>query len=321
VDNTHSLGFTGTDKCGTSPLSLDGWLEFNRLKWGLQPFRLRLTQHSKVLPALDVVLYLDRNGRIRQPRLNPYLPFRFLSTPTQQCQRIQRQWLAVSGLLAEEFAGRGLSGMVSFPPEIIDVREFQWRGFLAEARYTFYLTLPYRVKDADSAVRKQVAKAQRLGYRCERTTHVDDICFCLKETERRQGFHHHLDEADLQLALKLMGEDSLRCYVCYAPNGEAASARVVLQHCEHAIDWVAGTVGDHLANGVTQFVISYMLEDLEESRISTFDYCGANIRSIAASKATWGGELMPYYRVTPHNMKRLARFMLDMRHYRRWFEW
>lgn len=302
-----------------SPLSLDGWVEFNRIKWGFKPLRLRLTAQGKQLPALEAVLYVDRRGRIHQPNRNPYLPVAFSPTSTAQPQRLYRQWLSLSELLGEEFYQRGVAGAVSLSPEVTDVREFQWKGFLAEPRYTLWLDLPYSVGNADPAVRKQIAKATRLGYRCEQTRSVEDVCFCLKETEKRQGFHHNLEAGDLLLAMELLGDEVFRCYACYAPDGEVASARIVLRHPDgHALDWVAGTVEKHLTNGVTQLLISFVLDDLGKSGAVSFDYCGANIKTVAASKATWGSRLRPYYTISAPNLKGLARFAMRMWKYRRW---
>ena len=52
-------------------LTLDGWLEFNRIKWGLSPVRLSLSDSESQRPAVELVVYTDREGRIKTPKLNP----------------------------------------------------------------------------------------------------------------------------------------------------------------------------------------------------------------------------------------------------------
>lgn len=306
-----------------SPLSLDGWLDFNRSKWKLEPLRLRLSEQGKDLPMVEICLYLDSRGRICQPRLNPYLPVRFSPTPTGHLPKIYRQWLTLAELLTQEFYGRGLRGTICFPPDIVDTRQFQWSGYLVEPRYTFVLEIPYDPERADHAVRKQIAKATRSGYRCERTRVFHDVYVCLKDTEDRQKFSYEIAPQDLELAGKLLNDDVLRCYACYAPNGKVAAVRVVLM-CPKgaAIDWLAGTSGDHLTSGATQLLISYILEDLHKAGAVLFDYCGANMKSVAASKATWGGQLQPYYAISAPNLRGLARVIcLRTRAYGRWMEW
>jgi len=59
-------------------LTLDGWLEFNHIKWGLSPVRLSLSESTSERPAIELVIYTDKRGRIKTPKLNPYTPLAFL---------------------------------------------------------------------------------------------------------------------------------------------------------------------------------------------------------------------------------------------------
>ena len=53
---------------------LDGWLKFNEEMWGYKAERVMYTLPGKDKPALEGVLYLTKNGKVRQPPLNAYLP-------------------------------------------------------------------------------------------------------------------------------------------------------------------------------------------------------------------------------------------------------
>ena len=55
----------------TSPLFLEGLLEFSRHKWGLTPVRARFSEEGSVLPAVETVYYLNQRGRITAPHLSP----------------------------------------------------------------------------------------------------------------------------------------------------------------------------------------------------------------------------------------------------------
>ena len=123
-------------------LTLDGWLEFNRRKWGLSPVKLRLSESESDRPAVEVVVYTDSKGRIKTPKINPYMPVAFLPTDTRSVPRLERQWLSVSELMVKEFKERGVVNAVSFPPSIVDVRPWKWAGFQASVDYSFYMELP-----------------------------------------------------------------------------------------------------------------------------------------------------------------------------------
>lgn len=288
------------------PLALDGWLQFNEYKWKLKPSKLRFNIDNKEVPSVEAIVYLDRRGRIVMPPLNPYLPVSFYPSQTNKVYRLRRQWLSVSGLFADALQKR-VYGAVSFPPDIIDVREFQWRGFLIEPRYTFYLTLPLDLSNVDHMVRKQINKALSNGFQIQRSLCFEKVIECLADTERRQGFTYHLNINDLHEANRLIGEDNFRCYVAIAPNSEVASARIILKGSgSHAVDWVAGTKKEFLNSGITQYLISYALEDLVKDGITTFDFAGANLPTVQAAKSSWGGELKVYYVLRQPSIRALA---------------
>jgi len=293
-------------------LALDGWLEFNRVRWGLSPTRLRLSEHDGSRPAVEMVVYTDNRGRIRMPSLNPYLPVTFIPTDSESLPRLTRQWLTVSELAVAEFRQRGVVNSISFPPCISDVRPWQWSDYHVGVRYSFYLDLPYCLDSAESQIRTKIRKAERMGYRCERTLRMDTVLECIDDTAQRQQFEYGLSRTDLECCLQFLGTEVLRAYVCYAPNGDAASAQVMLSSPgTSAVGWLAGTKRDHLASGCSQLLIAFALEDLATAGASGFDHAGANIPSVATAKAAWGSRLVPYYTIREPNMRGLARYMLD----------
>lgn len=302
---TTSTGPEAPDVAGgvRSILFDDGWLEFNRFRWGVTPERVRFAREGKGLPAVEAVYYLNRRGQIWKPTTtNPYLPLVFLPTPTQSSARLDHQWLDVGLLLAADMRERGLANPVTLAPEIDDVRPWIWTGFRTSVRYTYHLALPYDAARQDPSVHRQIAKAARAGFRAERVEALDDVFACIDGSQQRRHFDYKICPDDLRLARELIGADRLRTYVCYAPNGEPASARVILhQPGWRAIDWLVGTRDRYLPSGATQFLLASVLEDLAQAGARGFDFEGANLPGVAASKATWGGRLVPFMTIeAPH---------------------
>lgn len=237
----------------------------------------------------------------------------FRSTLTSSQVRLQRQWLEVAEPFAADLERRGLARAVALPPEVFDLRPWQWRRFRVSTRYTFYLEFPYTVADADSSVRKNSRKAVDAGYRVNREADMRAVHACLLATERRQGFSHDISVQELELVRELLGEDHCRAYVGRAPDGTPVSARVVLHvPGARAIDWVAGTDSAHLQSGVTQHLIAHVLDDLQNAGASGFDFAGANIAPVAAAKACWGGTLTAYHIVESTDLRFLALTMRDL---------
>ncbi len=216
---------------GTSVLALDGWLEFNRLTWKVQPLRLTFTggeAGQQNQPRLEPVVYVDKGGHIVHPPRNPYLPVCFQSTPTHALHRQAHQWLDLSHQLVTDTKRRGLQNTMNLAPSVVDVRQWQWAGYHAGVRYTMVIDLPFASDQMDKALGRTYRKAEQAGFRGDRTTNWSDVVACLSETEARQGFRLGVSAADLRLAADLLGEEHVRAYVCYAPNGEPASAAIVL---------------------------------------------------------------------------------------------
>lgn len=297
---------------GASALALDGWLEFNRVKWKLEPRRLTFTAPNTDLPSIEAVVYLDRRGQVHHPPRNPYLPIRFQSTPTLKRHRRSRQWMEMADLLAAETRRLGLTNTLHLPPEIDDVRAWQWAGFRASVRYTLFTEFPFYLEPADTSVGKIVRRAEMAGYRSVRTTNMADVTACVTETERRQGFQLGLSTADLELAARLLGEEHFRAYACHAPNGEPASVSIVLHlPGAPAIGWVGATRTADLRGGAAQQLESVIIKDLERSGASSYDLGGANIRGIAIAKGTWGSRLRPYYTLEGYSVRKLAKWTLN----------
>ena len=285
-----------TEEGRRDPLFLPGWQEFNRLKWGVTPLPVQLGLENSDLPRLDAVLYLNPRGRVVRPPLNPYLAIAFQPTSTTHSFRIASQWMKVAQRLVSKMREFGLSRPLFLPPEVGDVRPWQWSGFRTSVRYTYHLDFPYDLRMADTGVRSRMRRAQRLGYVCERTTNVRAIWECLKATEERQGFDHRLTVEDLELARRCMGDEHLRGYVCYGPQGEPASAAYVLfSPGGKGIGWLHGAKKEHLSDGVVQLLDAFILEELQANGATEFDFVGANLPGVATAKSYWGCELIPYY--------------------------
>ncbi len=290
-----------------SPMFLDEWLEFNQHKWGLKARLWQTPEDASGLPSLRAVLYTDSRNRLRMPPRTPYLPVEFQSTPTESSIRLYRQRLQVFEPLAEEMYGLGADGTILLAPEVTDVRPWNWAGFRTSVRYTFHIQLPWDSESMDPRLRRTVAKSKRAGYVCTRSYKMQEVIECLQGTEQRKGFVHDMTVDDLETAVNILGEEHLRCYICYSSQGEPAASRLVLAQPQGmAVDWLAGTRTKDIKSGATQQLIQFILDDLSEAGSICFDFAGANIPSVALSKACWGTELVPIYSLAPTGIRGVA---------------
>lgn len=293
------------------PEILRQWAEFNRLKWNCQVVTARFKAASSEAYA-ESLFFLNEDGKLYLPPLNPYHPTLFQPTPTTRVYRIERQWHEVAAGLIGELLQVGGYASFCLPPEITDIRPFLWEGFKVDVKYTYRLKLPYDPSFISQSVRGRYKKADSLGYYSARSYNMEEVHSCLFGTEERKGFSHELSASDLELARSLLGDQAFRCYVCYSPDGEPVSANIsLLLNRSKALGWIAATKSEHLSGGVAQQLQRFELDELAASGVTEFDFGGANLPSVSEAKAQWGGELVPYYVIRNPGFKQVLRSGLD----------
>ena len=285
---------------------LDGWLKFNEEMWGYKAERVMYTLPGKEYPALEGVLYLTKNGKVKQPPLNAYLPLQFYPTPTEKNCKLYTQWMSVAKLLAEDIKKRGIAGNISFPPGFVDGRWFQWLGFDVTFRYTFVTSLPNNLSDVGSEVRTHIRKAEKQGYTLVNNPSLDDVVYCLNQSALYKKFmavsKNLLSTAQLYIGKKLY------CQIAKTPNGLPVATQVNFGIDNGiCIGWLAGIDRHYISDGINQYLISKVLQDITEDNCCAFDFCGANMESVARAKAAWGFPLVPYITLVDRSAPQLLR--------------
>lgn len=297
-----------------SPLFLDSWVEFNCRRWDVKPVHLEYHPNDSELPLLRAILYTDRKGRILLPPRNPYLAIFFRPTPSQHSYALSSQWQQTAGLLAVEMHQRGFANFdIALPPEAEDVRPWQWLGFRAAIRYCQQIDLPFDLSLADNMVRKQIKKSLRFSCSCDRTTNMSEIFACLRETEVRQSFRlTAFSQQELDMAQRMVGVDNYRAYFCQMPNGELASALVVLhQPGSCALALFFGTKSAYLNTGAARLLVHYALTDLHAVGAVGFDFGGVSTPSVAMAKEALGGQVKRYYSLEDYSTRQFGRWVLN----------
>jgi hypothetical protein len=294
------------------------WISYCKIRWGVSPVRVRYGAGGQSALSIEALYYLDKHGRILE---SPVHPGPYLSVVTHLPANVlpedsAEQWLVAAQLMARDMRLRGLASKLALPPTIVDVRPWLWEGFLVSPLYTYYVDLPHDRSQVRTQVKGHARQAAKAGYTCKQTDNLNDVVDCLNDSQKRQNFDIHLGLLDLTVLQRELGEDTLRTYVGYAPDGEPASASVNIHETGGAvINWLAGTKSSHLSSGINQLLTASILDDVEKAGASAFDFAGANLQSVATAKQQWGGRLKPFYSIDGGSITELAR---DMRRYWRY---
>lgn len=294
-----------------NPLFHEGWMEFNRQKWSITPERLKFSPEGKTKWELDVVIYQTKTGRICKPPLNAYLPLHFKTSGNLPGIRARR-WREASSKLVACLNNNKTRGLVALPPEITDVRELIWSGWIARPRYTYYLNPIQAIESANPEVKNKIRKGHRNGFYCSVTTDFDNVYACLTLPEKRKGFKHRITAADLHHLYELMGPDNFVCFGCYSPEGKMVGAWVRIYHPGGiAIALMAGMQTKALKAGAQAVLTEYALNYFAQAGCKVFDFAGGNLSTVATMKEAWGGRLKTYYEITARDLRYLAREHLE----------
>ena len=294
------------------PMLLEGWLRFNEEHWGLTAKRLVLSPEKGSSWELQTVLYANRKGVIVQPPRNPYLPVQF-STSATRVSAINRRKRDSLEALAKVLGGYKGQRPLALDPGVQDVRPFVWKGQVVRPRYTYTLPLPGWREQADKTVFQKARKAEKGGYTVEKTSDYEAVQGCLEGAQDRKGFDHKVSARGLARLAELMGGDHFVCFLARDADGAPKGAWVrIYVPGGRALAWSAGVHTEALKDGVNSLLGVHALEWFESKGCTSFDFVGANIPGVAAMKEAWGGELTPYYVVSPRNLRHLALEARDM---------
>lgn len=285
------------------PLFHEGWIAFNERQWGVRAERVELGPKSGTAWSLQAVLYRSKHGGLVTPPRNAYLPV-LIDTGEARASTMQSRRREAIAAFADRVATLGVSRSLTLSPVVDDARPFQWFGFEAAPRYTYYIDLPLQRGRLHTSVLKKIRKAMHAGYVCEVASDLREVHDCLRAPEERKEFDHKVDAKELGHLFKSMGPDSFVALICRSAEGTAIGAKI--QFCSaggmvHA--WSAGVKTDGLNRGVNQLLNSFALQISSERNCTVFDYCGANIPSVAVAKEAWGGRLVPYYTIRPKSFR------------------
>ncbi|MCS7229761.1 MAG: GNAT family N-acetyltransferase [Candidatus Kryptonium sp.] len=177
---------------------------------------------------------------------------------------------------------------------IDDIRQFKWLGYKILPRHTFVLSLESTEKIWDgfsNSLKRKIKDAQERGLNVVRTKWADKLAeHQILSFERTGGrFFIGLDELK-RLIQNLVEKNLLTVYHLVDKNNQVIASRGVSIWNGKAYDVIAG-MGEREINSATHFLVWKILEDLSSQGVREFDFCGADIQSVAFFKMQFGGDI------------------------------
>ncbi len=263
-------------------------------------------------------LFVSRSGRRHTSAANPPLTAYvslLLAPRVRKDENREAEWemRTIGEILAKVHGSRYDRVSLVHAPSLVDIREFTWQGWTVSPRYTYVRSLdcPDFVADLSKNHAKNFRKASRAGY----TVSIADDCrqrldafLVIFENSYKTVPAAYLPHCHFVRTLLHACENkgTALLYEAKDASGDVQAARIVWLSCrQQVMDWAAATTDTGRADGVTAFLLAKIFEDLRDRGYREFDFCGANMRSIARYKAGFNATLTPYYATSLERPPRL----------------
>jgi len=244
-------------------------------------------------------LWLDRKLGFLAPNRAPVTPYlspviRLPHHPAKSASRMEQ----LVNLIAPRLKRYPL-GRLFLPPEMIDIRPFLAQGFSALPRYTNRIIFEKEGEpDFLPQVRNKLRRAEKAGLVVEESGDVEALIKLNQDTYRRQGIPSIFSENFLRSVMELLvaaGHGKL--WLCRNPEGEPIACRLVLRDENWGYDLLAASADRREGEedfGAGPFLVAHILSEMR-TLVAGYDFCGANIPTISAFKASFGGKLSPFF--------------------------
>jgi hypothetical protein len=190
---------------------------------------------------------------------------------------------------------------INLSPALKGIRSFQWLGFNCQPRYTYLHNLTKHQEQTlprDSSLRNKIRKAKRNQIKIKAKNDFSLFWSLYEKTFKRQKFLPPFSKNDfLYLTREYEKSGLIKMFVARNKRKKAIAARIEVEDKPFVCDWIAGADPELLGSGGNQLLMWEILNYYSKNGYQTFDFCGADIPSVAKYKASFGGKLIQYFNI------------------------
>jgi len=253
----------------------------------------------------------NKRGPISFYRTPPLMPGNALAISLKSINNatVSGEIKAVMMSIADYYASMKWSIVsLNFPPEIIDLQPFAWRGFKVISFYTYRLPLPLTreaiMERMHFKLRNAIAKAQADGLKCLRVADISLVRnMVLSSLERKNvsAYRHIMDD----LFKNIASEANSVAFVSYDGEKPIAASFCIID--KDKVFYLFGGY-DYLSKhrGAGALCLFQSILFANEIGKSIFDFEGSMLPKVERYFRDFGADLTPYYSVNKAN------FLLEM---------
>lgn len=190
-------------------------------------------------------------------------------------------------------------------PFISDIRSFNWLGWSTQVIYTYHVDLAKADFSAlTPKIRKIIRKAENSGVIIERSDDFSVAHDLLAKTFRRKGVSLPLSSWQLsQICLRCA--DNVVLFVAKTHDGKAIAFNIWIVDFKRRVAYALFSGFDYAYQDTeaTSLRKWKCIEYFKSNGFAILDLVGAENKSIANFKASFEGDLVPYYQVSKVSMR------------------
>lgn len=231
------------------------------------------------------------------PVLAPYCGFLFAPFSGTRPSEGEHQHAVDAGALIASLLSGYQQVFLLHGPGVDDVREFLWRGFSCQVRYTYTLDIADAERLCDGLERKarRVVKKAEAGLFVENSRDTMVLGSRYEQLYRDRGIRPPIPRTLIEtLARRALDEGIGEIRVARDSAGEVVSALFLVFDHRTVYALASGAIPSRNDEGGASLLFWDAMNRHAGTR-ATFDFVGANMRSIAFFKKGFGGRLTPYF--------------------------
>jgi hypothetical protein len=232
----------------------------------------------------------------RNPYFTPHISWSWQHSSnktTSQNNTWKSAMLLMIGLLKQQPIAKI---QIAFPPDIIDLQSFVWKGYNVSPRYTYHIDLRQSMENIlsnlSSSHRNHFNKAKKDGIKWELSHSPQKMMELVTYTMKRKNQKFHKSYLHSILHDFCNSDNSFMC-IAYS-GGEAIAGATVIFNLKRAYLLFSGYNEEKKHGGAGIGCVLTLIESCKKTQIPIFDFEGSMLEEVEQYFRGFGGEIKPY---------------------------
>ena len=252
---------------------------------------------SAVIPVFEKKKYGLKY--ITQLNLCIYTPIVFFLNEDFEPYHTQNEQLLIMKAIGKYLKKNYIKITLSFDYEITDMRAFKWTGFSVEPMYTYKKKIDeYNKNLLPRDAKIKLKKAIKSDLYINECWDINIISLLMNDMCNRKNISKYLLQKEYLVFLDALYQHKICSMVVVYKDKDPVAFWSFLKDSSKNILYGLVSAGNKLGNdlGAHALCVDYIMNNYSD--FDTYDFCSANVESVAYFKSQFNCDLVNYYRIS-----------------------